>query len=456
MINIGSLHTIEENNYAPIQSISPDVNKHITLSEFLSPLVHAVRLVSHSKWVAAEISSISGTSHLYLDLIESNENGAKIAQLRAVIWANSKSQLISRFKDDTGGETLRKGLKVLLKLKPALSPQYGLSASIEDIDPAFTLGEAAAKLIALRKRLIDENKYNVQAQMIQPAEFTSVVVICPASAAGLGDFKSQADPIQKAGLCHFTYYFATFQGDKTSTEIIDALRKVYVEYKNVQFDCLIILRGGGSQADLAWLNNYEIASAISKMPLPVFVAVGHERDTTILDEIANCSFHTPSKAIAHIIRTIESNAKNALEAFQIIINAAQNSVSMASQLIEQFRSSLISASDHQIKRVDQTILNAQQNTTIVSYHMIERSFFELDRNLSHIQTNAFLCISTITEQAKSDAEFVIGVGPKKTLERGFAIARTLKGKSITRKKDAIPGETISLQFSDGNVDTRVI
>ena len=116
------------------------INEHIRLSEFLSPLVNAVRSVSQAKWVVAEISSISGTSHLYLDLIESDEHGTKIAQLRASIWAHSKSKLISKFELGTGGENLRKGLKVLLKLKPALSPQYGLSATIEDISATTHFG----------------------------------------------------------------------------------------------------------------------------------------------------------------------------------------------------------------------------------------------------------------------------------------------------------------------------
>lgn len=431
------------------------VNEHITLSEFLSPLVNAVRSVSQAKWVVAEISSLSGTSHLYLDLIESDEHGTKIAQLKAVIWTYSKSKLISKFALGTGGENLRKGLKVLLKLKPALSPQYGLSATIEDIDPAFTLGEVAAKLIALRKRLIDEGKYDIQRGFSRPTEFTSVAVICPSFAAGLGDFKSHADPLQNLGLCKFTYYSATFQGDKTGDEIVSALRTVYVDHRVCYFDCLIILRGGGSQADLAWLNDYKIASAISKMPLPVFVAVGHERDSTILDEVSNYSFHTPSKAIAHISDVIMSNAKAALDAFANIVNTTFNLINLTSQFVEQSKDRLLSAGEKCIAASTQLI--EQHSGNIFSQAIQEIVVIELDIRSQKllIRDNAFLCIKNIMTQTKSNAELIVGLGPKKTLERGFTIARNANGNVITRKKNTNVGDLVSLEFADGNVKLSV-
>jgi len=102
----------------------------------------AIKSVSVSTWVAAEISEITDRHHVYITLIETDANG-KIAELRVSIWASGKAKLLARFTDGTGGEKLRKGLKVLLKLKPSLSPIYGLSATVEDIDPTFTLGAAA-------------------------------------------------------------------------------------------------------------------------------------------------------------------------------------------------------------------------------------------------------------------------------------------------------------------------
>lgn len=74
------------------------------------------------------------------------------------------------------------------------------------------------------------------------------------------------------------------------------------------FDACIVLRGGGSQLDLDWLNSLAVARAITRASLPVFTAIGHERDRVALDEVSHCSFDTPSKAIAHIRTTVRDRA----------------------------------------------------------------------------------------------------------------------------------------------------
>lgn len=244
---------------------------------------------------------------------------------------------------------MRKGLKVLLKLKPSLHPLYGLTATVENIDPSYTLGDAARKLLELRQRLITEGACDRQRLLPQPSDFTSVAVISPAGAAGEGDFRSHADPLEAAGLCRFTYFTATFQGERASPEIVSALRAVYSANREAPFDAVIILRGGGAQSDLAWLNDYEISNAISKMPLAILVAIGHERDTTILDEIANVSFHTPSKAIGFVTACIFDNARAAIEAFDSIIFTTTKTHALVTEAISRARESIHTASAHQLR-----------------------------------------------------------------------------------------------------------
>ena len=60
--------------------------------------------------------------------------------------------------------------------------------------------------------------------------------------------------------------------------------------------------------DLAWLNDLELAKLLCQSPVPVFTGIGHERDNTILDEIAHTRFDTPSKVALHISTTIKDNA----------------------------------------------------------------------------------------------------------------------------------------------------
>lgn len=534
---------------------------HVTLSAFLAPLSAAIKSVAVSTWVAAEISEISDRNHVYITLIETDVNG-KIAELRVSIWANGKAKLLARFTDGTGGEKLRKGLKVLLKLKPSLSPIYGLSATVEDIDPTFTLGAAAKALIELRQRLVTEGYYDRQRQQSEPSDYTNVAVISPLGAAGEGDFRAHANPLDTAGLCRFSYFTATFQGDRASPEIVAALRAVYAAHKVTAFDAVIILRGGGAQSDLAWLNDYAIAQTVTRIPIPVFAAIGHERDTTIIDEVALKSFDTPSKAILHIQTTIFDNARSAIEAFDSIISTTTKTHALVTESISRARESIHTASAHQLRVAIDTVAASQQSIVAGAQFAIERSATALEQNVSTlkdssrrqaetaartidtgvndvvagadrmvasvehgmgrfrevihgaatrgiavaeqqivgwrlltrdraylghrmtaggveavieiihaaatndvavietdihgqrslIRDRSILAVKNIGDRVRASAEFVLGLGPEKTLQRGFVLARHGDGKPVTRKAQLAAGEHLALQFADGQAE----
>jgi len=84
------------------------------------------------------------------------------------------------------------------------------------------------------------------------------------------------------------------------------------------FDALVVIRGGGSVTDLAWLNDMDLAKLLCRSPVPIFTGIGHERDNTILDEIAHTRFDTPSKVALHISTTIKDNALAAIQAWERI------------------------------------------------------------------------------------------------------------------------------------------
>ena len=79
---------------------------------------------------------------------------------------------------------------------------------------------------------------------------------------------------------------------------------------------------GGAVNDLAWLNDYELARFICLSPVPVFTGIGHERDNTMLDEVAHQRFDTPSKVIAGIEAMIVKRAREAQAAFDEVAGLA--------------------------------------------------------------------------------------------------------------------------------------
>lgn len=87
-------------------------------------------------------------------------------------------------------------------------------------------------------------------------------------------------------------------------------------------DAVVIIRGGGAVNDMAWLNDYDLARYICDLPIPVWTGIGHERDNTVLDEVAHTRFDTPSKVIAGIEKLISSRVFETQANFEQIANLA--------------------------------------------------------------------------------------------------------------------------------------
>ena len=254
---------------------------------------------------------------MYLSLAERNERGDVLAQAKGVIWKSRAADIAAKFERATG-EGLRTDIKILCLARVRFDVLYGLDLIIEDVDPSYTLGDLAAKLARIRERLRRDGLYDLNKGLPAPVEFVRVAVISPSTSAGLGDFRRETDRLQHAGLCDFHFYHATFQGTEAPSSIRTAVNEALAAHRQRPFDALVVIRGGGSVTDLAWLNDLELALLLCRSPIPVFTGIGHERDGTILDEVAHRRFDTPSKVALHIASTIKDNALAALADFDRI------------------------------------------------------------------------------------------------------------------------------------------
>jgi len=279
--------------------------KGISLSQLMMQVQGAMRQAfPGAVWVKAELANLNERrGHLYLELSETAESGQPIANCRAMIWQSQVKRLLERFALETGS-ALKAGQKVLLLAEVNFHEKFGFSLVIQDLDPSFTLGELEANLNKIRQQLIADKLYDLNKNQPFPKDFFRVAVIAPPNAAGLGDFRADADQLQAANLCEFKYIYSAFQGDRVEAEMLAAFEAFNGLHNAKAFDALIIIRGGGAKLDLNPLNVYSLAKQIAQISVPVLTGIGHERDTTILDEVACMRFDTPSKVIAGIRQSI--------------------------------------------------------------------------------------------------------------------------------------------------------
>jgi exodeoxyribonuclease VII large subunit len=271
-------------------------------------------------WVIAEISEIkeNNAGHCYLELIEKHPDEENVrARAKAIIWSKRYRFLKSFFENITG-ETLREGLNILVKIKVEYHEIYGLSLVITDIDPAFTIGEMALKRQLVIKRLEQDGVFSMNKEIQIPIVPQRIAVISSKNAAGYSDFINQLTGNSFGYVFYTALIESAMQGIETESGIIGALDRIAIIAE--LFDVVVIIRGGGSQTDLSWFDSYNIAYHITQFPLPVITGIGHEKDMSVADLVANTSLKTPTavadflidcvyKAESHIIE-LSSDIKN--------------------------------------------------------------------------------------------------------------------------------------------------
>lgn len=407
-----------------------------SLSEYLGTVQEVIRLAfDEPVWVKAEIRNLNiKGGHYYLELAEKDaETDKVIASCKATIWKFSASKIVLKFERETGIE-ISSDLNVLIKIRARFDPQYGFSVNIEEIDSSFTLGEIAKRYQQIIERLTQEGLIHKNKLLPTPFDIQNVLVIAPQNAAGLGDFKKDADALERNGVCHFVYQTATFQGNTAATSLIESLGiglRQWASTFTFPPDLIVIIRGGGSVNDLAYLNDYELAALLCKRTVPIWVGIGHEKDRTILDEIAHRSFDTPSKVIAGIRNHIVERVQEAVDSLQTIKLLSQHQITTYQSKNDQLL--------HHIKSSAQSQLNS-------AHHL-------LDQMKERIQFSSQQQVKFSLAQIESLMKEVLLQNPKQVQAKGYAIVRS-EGKAI-RSIHQISNPAIAIEMQDGVIEANI-
>lgn len=407
-----------------------------SLSEYLGTVQEVIRVAfDEPVWVKAEIRNLNiKGGHYYLELAEKDaETDKVIASCKATIWKFSASKIVLKFERETGIE-ISSNLNVLIKIRARFDPQYGFSVNIEEIDSSFTLGEIAKRYQQIIERLTQEGLIHKNKLLPTPFDIQNVLVIAPQNAAGLGDFKKDADALERNRVCHFVYHTATFQGNTAATSLIESLGsglRQWASTFNFPPDLIVIIRGGGSVNDLAYLNDYELAALLCKRSVPIWVGIGHEKDRTILDEIAHRSFDTPSKVIAGIRNHIVERVQEAVDSLQTIKLLSQHQITTYQNKNDQLL--------HHIKSSAQSQLS--------SAHRL------LDQMKERIQFSSQQQVKFSLAQIESLMKEILLQNPKQVQAKGYAIVRS-EGKAI-RSIHQISSPAIAIEMQDGVVEANI-
>ncbi|MBA7551563.1 Exodeoxyribonuclease 7 large subunit [subsurface metagenome] len=273
-----------------------------------------------SYWVTGEISEIkvNHSGHCYLELIQKDPASDQIiARSRATIWATGY-RMIKPYFETTTKQPLTTGLDIMIKVCVEFHEVYGLSLNITDIEPVYTIGELALRKQNVIQRLNEEGVLEMNKELEFPYLCHKIAVISSVTAAGYEDFMDQLLSNSSGYKFYVKLFPATMQGKEAEKSIISSLDKIY-QYESV-FDAVVIIRGGGSKADLSCFDSYWLAYHITQFPLPVLTGIGHEQDDSVVDLVAYNRFKTPTAVASFLIDTITEHDVNLHQVEEQIIH----------------------------------------------------------------------------------------------------------------------------------------
>ena len=441
------------NSFNDIRSERPDALSLTQLNRLVKTALDEA--LPGTYWVRAETSEVrvnATSGHCYLEFVEKDETtGQLVAKSRGTIWARNFAVLRTYFEQETK-QTFISGLKVLVNVSVGYHELYGLSLTVHDIDPSYTLGDMARKRMEVIRRLQEEGVFDLNKELTLAILPQRIAVISSPTAAGYEDFVNQ--------LIHNDYGFpfyvklfpALMQGEKTEESVIAALDRIYAHRE--LFDVVVLIRGGGSAADLSSFDSYTLAANCAQFPLPIITGIGHERDDSVVDNVAHTRMKTPTAVAAFLINRMAEQLALLDELRRTVCEATRNQLTVKKTTWQILATRFPVFVTGHLERHRTSLHTLAARLSSVP-QLLEKHTEQLELVPVHIRKAADAMLTRHTHELALSEQHIRLASPDHILKRGYTL--TLKdGKIVKHAADLSAGDEISVRFTDGERKGKIL
>lgn len=427
----------------------------LTLYELNSLVKETIELTfTQQFWVEAELADATERrGHLYLDLVQKDEHSATpIARASARCWASVWASVRPRFERTTR-QRLTAGMKVLLRVYPQFHQAYGFSWIVTDIDPTYTLGDMQRQRQEIIDRLKRDGVFDMQRELTLPMFCQRIAVISSATAAGFGDFCNHLQHNDYGFHFAVELFPAIMQGEQVEPTVISVLDSINSRIDD--FDCVVIIRGGGATVDMSGFNTLLLAENVANFPLPIITGIGHDRDESIIDMISFMQVKTPTAAAAFLIErllnvseritaatsSITRCVQEKLEYERIRLTALSTRIPILFSLTKTRQLSIIdSLTQRMTAAVQQDIRQRQHQLQIAAQRLAPATQRTMQQEQHRLQM--------LTQRTAA-------LDPAAILRRGFSMT-LCNGRFVTDASQMKNGDIMETRLANGTVLSRVI
>lgn len=421
------------------------------LNNLVSEVISSV--MPDEYWVEAEISELRVVrGNCYMELVQKAEDTrTPVARASAKCWRTYWILVQSSFERVTGRQ-LCPGMKVMMRVHADFHEAYGFSWIVTDINPEYTLGDIARRRREIIARLKEEGVFDLQKELIIPLFAQRVAVISSDNAAGYDDFCNQLQNNEKGLAFSVKLYPAVMQGESTEDSVIEALDRIYKDED--KFDVVVIIRGGGATSDLSGFDTLSLAENVANFPLPIIVGIGHNRDESVLDLVANMSVKTPTAAAAFLIDRLAAVAARVDAAATSLSKYVTNRIEQEKSRIKYLSTMLPSLYAAVKSRENMRISRMSDSLYVAVRQIVASEKARLDLMPQRLSGAWRQAVTGESHRLQMLEQRVAASDPKRMLARGYTL--TLHdGRAVTDLSSLKKGDMLKTLFAGGEVVSEV-
>ena len=446
----------------------------LSIAELYRRLDRALaRAVPGEVWVSGEVRSfnVSSSGHCYLELVDpAVAHDTSTPVLKAVCW--SSRWRIVRATLENLGIALDAGLVVRVRGKVQLyKPRGDVSFILSDLDTDALLGKVAAARARLVKALVDEGLFERNKRLaVAPVPLRIGLAASP-STEGRRDFLGQ---LENSGMAFDVRTTRTqVQGREAPGSIAAAIKRL----QSRECDLIVVVRGGGSKADLGAFDHEKVARAIATSKVPVWTGIGHTGDLSVADEVANRSFITPTECGQELARIVTDFWRSELEVAVTVGRTAHELIERADRLLGRQRRAVAGGSRSQLERHGDRLAHLARTlrgeagrqldthnhhllakaATVArcARHTVEGEGRSLSSRSARLATLPGRRLETAELRTVQWRRLLAAYDYQRQLERGYSVTRDAEGSVVRSVSSVEPGARIVTQLSDGAVGSEV-
>jgi exodeoxyribonuclease VII large subunit len=414
-------------------------------------LALASALPTGPMWVRGEIQTISDrTGHCYFDLIDPEAGrGRQAPVLKVKCWSRTWGGLRAALARE--GIELVPGMVVHLAGRLEFyQPRAEIGFVLSSIDVTALLGRLAAERAALIAALREEGLLEANRRLEVPAVPLSVGLVASPGTEGYRDFVGQ---LHGSGFAFEVQVApAAVQGPGAPRAIARAIGRC----ARSDCDLVVVVRGGGSKADLAAFDTEPVARAIAGCARPVWTGIGHTGDESVADIVANRSFVTPTQCGHELAARVEgwwqtSVVDQALRLSRHVRSAASG----ADRHLATARGRLAGSARQQLGWHRQRL---ERDAAVIgrqAVRAVDGATAQTKMHALRLARSARSAMGSAEERLAGLRRLLTAYDVERQLERGYTLTMDEHGRLLRSTVQAGPGQVLRTRFADGTVDSVV-